>query len=339
MKRSLIFLPIVVLVVLLAAYVAYWAYVVSAITDAVMAMKERPSGGAPRVDFTELNVGGFPFRIEIAATAVRIESADVQFSVARLDAYLQPYDLGHIVLRVGGEVSLNVVRRDERGAPAPLRIEGTPKSFLASYIVDEDGPARLDVAVNEFAGSLTDGANAPVSLTANLAEIHLRRAPDGANATDLVAKLENATVGPGIEMLLGQTISRAFLETRLQNLALPALQSADYVRAWAQSGGRADVTASQLLWGGVDIEAKGAFALDAMRHLEGRMDTGIIGYDALLDKLFAAGRINMNERSLLSDTLGIVAAMGGGRASIPFNFARGKIFLGPVAIGELRPLF
>lgn len=339
MKRSLIFLPVVVLLLLLAAYAGYWLFIASRIEEAARALKEHPADGALAIDFAGLSVGGFPFRIELSATELRIAGADLQFAAARLDANLLPYDLDHIVLRLDGEVDLTLARNDESGAPAPLRLQGAAASFLASYIADGDGPARLDIAVNGFSGNLVDGANAPVALDAGLAEIHLRRAPDDASSTGLVARLESLTVGPGIEMVLGPAIERAYLEAHLQGLALPAMQSPGYVRAWAEAGGRAAIADAKLLWGGVDIEAKGALALDSTRRLMGELDAGVAGYDILLDRLFAARRIAANEKNILSGTFAIVAAMGGGRAAIPFNFARGKVFLGPVAIAELRPLF
>lgn len=334
-----IFVPVLVLLVLLGAYTGYWFYVAGQVETAITRMKEAPEQGAPHIEYANLAITGFPFRVEVIADGARIKTPDLEFSAARIDANLLPYDLNHVVLQVTGRVALNIARRDESGAPAPLLLSGGAQSLLASYIADRDGPARLDIAVNGFTGDLTDADKAPVSLAAANFELHLRRAPDDANATDLAAKLESVEIGPGIEPLLGQTLARALLEARLEALPFAAVQSGAYLRAWAQSGGRANITNGQLVWGGVDIQAQGVLALDSARRLTGTMQTSIAGYATLLDKLVAAGRITPDGRNLLGGTLDVVSALGGGRAALPIAFEAGRLYLGPVIVGELRPLF
>ena len=334
-----VFVPVLVLLALFGAYTGYWFYVAGQVETAIAIFKETPENGAPEFDYANLEITGFPFRIEVIADKARITAPDLEFFAERIDANLLPYDLNHVVLQSIGRVDLNIMRRDENDRPAPLAVTGAAKSFLASYIADGDGPARLDIALNGFSGALTDADNPPVTLSVANAELHLRRAPDDANSSDLVAKLETLELGPGIEPVLGRMLDRVLLDARLEALPLAAMQSGDYVRLWAASGGRANIANGQLVWGGVDIQATGIFALDAERRLNGDMDASIAGYATLLDRLYAAGRIDKNARSLLTDTLGILARLGGGRAGIPIKFDQGRVLLGPVAIGELRPLF
>jgi hypothetical protein len=93
---------------------------------------------------------------------------------------------------------------------------------------------------------------------------------------------------------------------------------------------------------GIELNAKGTLALDRGLRLLGALTAELKGYDKLVDALAMGGFLRASEAAAAKMALGTVGNTdNNGRAtiSLPVTAQDGRLFLGPVPVAKLKPLF
>ncbi|NWH08710.1 MAG: DUF2125 domain-containing protein [Alphaproteobacteria bacterium] len=343
LKRLYLYLPVLALAFVSAAYAVWWDVTAGAIEEGIIAWAANPAPGEPVIAYQRLTVTGFPFRIEIVADQPRILARNGTFQAERLIANVQPYDLSNIIFRAGGRQQVTLVG-EMQGAPLNAALEGTTRASLMSVKLGEAGPERIDIDLHGFDGTLTRTGEPPAALKADRMQLHGRRVPDEAgNAGPLqfVAMADRLTLGAGIDPLLGPDIAHFSLFARIDKPPQGALGDTAQLQRWLEEGGVLAIEDANLLWGKFDLNAKGELRLDDARRPQGRIDAAMKGYGALIDALMRRGLLAQEDGEnarLALNLMAMAAADDKGRVPVPLTLEEGKVFVGRMAVGSLAPL-
>jgi len=361
-SRWRIFGPTLALVALVAVYSVYW-YVMAGKTRGFLdAFATSPHTGNIAVGWGDLSISGYPYRIEADFTAPSIAAPRApeawSWSAQSLEADFLPYSLRHVVLKVDGEQVLRY-RDDARTGARRHVLRATAEGTWASYVDVRGAPfGRLAVDINNLV-AVKDGEapNTGERFAAGRFQFHSRPSgeqADGAGAEPLPAGVaesydvaiqgnDMAIDAADAPRALGSEIELFEAQARLKNAsATPNASPAEFARAWATQGGTLTISDMQVKWGPLDMWAQGELSLDAEARPQGRFEAAIADYPGLLKALVAADVVSEKDARIAQVGLGLVAQLQGdeaGRIRVPVVVTGGKVFLGPVPVATIGPLF
>lgn len=337
-----IFLPVAALAVLAIIYSVWWFYVADEIERAITEAHEQPGPNGETLDYSKLNISGFPFRVEVTLDNLRAATGETSYSAEQLIANILPYRFDHIVFRANGQQRLTALRAvdsDSGKAPTPITIEGKGASTLASALFEDGLPTRFDLDIQGFTGTVTLEGEEPRAVTASRAQAHLRRNPDRpTEALDVVTSAEDLAWQGGDEPLLGRRIE----EARLTGTWEPPLGLDRLDGVGPDALGTLAVENALLRWGEVEVAGGGTVALDAARRPQGEVKAFVGGYDKLLDALVASGQLGESDAQIAGQILTMMALAGRdpkGRVPVALTMRDGGAYLGKRRIAGLGRLF
>lgn len=331
--RYYILLGVVVAAAL--GYTAYWFYVAGLVPQQLDAWADQQRARGWVVSYDDVQVGGFPFRLEATVAAPRLaqpnQASAPSWQGERVGAVAHPWNLTHILFRFEGRQRLAFVERRQSRI-----VDVTMAENAGSLRTSTDGrPLRLSFEADEME---LVGVDLPGPATVRHAELHLRRNETTNRLGDAALKVEGLRLPAGVEAPLGRDIDLLNVILGLTGALPNGLPASDAVIAWRDSGGTLDVQKFDMTWGSVQAEASGTLLLDETTRPAGAMTAKIRGHEALLDAAAATGRIRTRDLDLAKSALGLLAAAGGGVLSVPVRLQNGQAYLGPILIGRLRPL-
>jgi hypothetical protein len=99
---------------------------------------------------------------------------------------------------------------------------------------------------------------------------------------------------------------------------------------------RVSIRDMRLLWGSLDLRARGELTTDARGYAEGRLDLRARNWREMLRVAVNAGMIGENMAGAVETGLGLLARLSSDRNTIevPLAFQNGETRLGPIVIGE-----
>jgi len=316
-RRSVTILAAVVTTVAVV-YGAYWFTVAGVIRDGIEDWAEARRADGMAVAYEDLAIGGFPGRFTATLSAPRIGGWHAQ----RLVAEARPFDLDRIAITLPG-----TQRLDLEGGVLELTLErGVAHLTLAGGI-----PESLDI---EAAGIALVTPRGLFSLT-SLAGL-IRRAPEAR----LTVEIDGRGLVLAAAAILGREIALIGV-TAFHDGPLPEAWTGPALAAWSAAGGTVEVERLNLEWGAVEVAAEGTLTLDGDLRPEAAFSAEIAGYGALLDQLVEAGRMKPRGASFAKTFLNLMAKKTTGRRVIaaPITAQNGKLYVGPLPLLKLTPLF
>ena len=168
-----------------------------------------------------------------------------------------------------------------------------------------------------------------------------RRPSDGPRELDVTLESDGLQLPRQLETAFGRDIDRLAVRGTLIGQAPRELTRAN-LQAWRRRGGAIAVDHLALIWSPVSLEGDGRLTLDDRLRPQGTLDVAVRGLGPALDKLAAAGRI---DRSAVNYAKLAIAALGSRdeatgetTVEVPLSFREGRVYLGPVPLGRLRPV-
>lgn len=336
-----IFWPTAALAVGVAIYSGYWYVVAGKVRAAIEGFAAAPAGSVA-VDWRDLSISGYPYRIAatFAAPVLRAPGAPEawEWSAPSVEADLLPHDLRHVVLKVEGEQILKY--RDAAGSHV---ISATSKGTWASYVEVPGAPVgRIAVDIDDLVAGRDGGAGASARFAAGRLQLHAQ--PAGAASYDVALQGDDVNASHfTAASALGPAIALVSAQMRLKDLPRSAHASfVEVSRGWLAEGGVLAVSDLAVKWGPLDLRARGELTLDAERRPQGRFDAAFADYDALIEALAKAKVVRERDAELALAGLGLVARLQNdeeGRVHVPVLMNDGKLFLGPLLVARLDPLF
>ena len=334
------------------AYAAYWFVLANEIERGVAAWAEARRADGMTVEYSTLEVTGFPLRVQPQATRVRIagpgKNPAWQWQSALLIGNVVPYNINHIVLSAPQpqDISLQI----NGGALEQYHL--VPGSARASIILKRGKLGRMDLDIE--GGMLSGGRLQAGPLTVGRAQVHTRDGENGENGEngeaqglkdprlfDISLKLENLDYPGFANSALGTHLTALALTASIEG-AWSTETGVAGIRQWRDAGGVAQLKAAEIDWGPLKLNAAGTLALDAQDRLIGSLTARLIGYDGLIKGLQGAGQLNKDEAQAATTGLGIIAMAAGGKNGelvLPLVLQDGEMFIGPLRVAKLKPLY
>ena len=345
-------LPFLVLALLVGAYGIWWANLATRIETALLDWQTDQAAQGIDVAWTDLNTNGFPYRLEVHLTDPSIEAGGSDgwaWAADHMTGQLLPYNLDHVIIDVPGKQTVRYATVNN-GAPEHFVLHLNSESFWASF-VDEGGDEQrfaLDMENLVANRERATGASTPQlagSAAATRLQLHARPTA-GANGTAFDAALRGEDLswtGFGETPWPGATIARLDMQARLSNLpddlsrALPVL-----LPEAAASGTTLAISEFTLHWGAIDMTGHGEVTLDDRGRPEGRFRTSVGNLDGLIAALVEADIVSQRSAGLAFAGITALSSLQGadpGRVNLPVAMKEGVLFLGPIAVARLDPVY
>jgi hypothetical protein len=325
---------VAVLVLVALGYVAFWFWMAAALERGVHRWADERRLEGMEVDWRELSVGGFPFRLRATVEEPRLalprHPLAPEWRGGRLVAYAHPWNLRHVLASFKEEHVLSF-RQGEARRLVALRA----RSWLASWQGGPDGRTRR-VSVDLHDAEAMDSAVAGPTRAARL-QVHARPGQAPNALADLAFSAAEVSLPQAAALPLGPEIERVELDATLLG-PFPEGGYPEGVLRWRDEGGVVEVRRFALDWNEVRIEAAGTLALDAATRPEGAFTAKLWNHGKLLDALVAANAMSPDDARLARAALDLLAAAGGGALTAPVTAQNGRLWLGPAAVARLSPL-
>ena len=341
MRFSLVF---GVLLTALLGYAVYWFVLAGQIEQAVHNWTQQQNDNGLTIAYDGLEVSGFPYRMQIEIRNVRLGAAGGaalpggqghwQWHTPLLVGNVLPYRFNHIVMRAPEPQQLVISGNSETGRSYRL----VPEIAQASLVLKAGQIERLaiDISGARLSGShIDDVALGRVQLHGCQTDTQ----DDRAAALELALQAENIRYQPFSETALGPLIETARIKGALSGATFSNDLSG--LVKQGQAANRFQLTAMQLRWGALDLDAAGTVGLDTENRPEGALTTRIAGYSDVLTALQHANQLSLKEAQAAQTALNLIALTAGrgdDTLSLPLVMRGGNLLLGPVRIARLPQL-
>lgn len=333
------YIVIVSLIVLLSlGWTGYWFWIRSRLVVEIERWTEARRAEGYEITDAGRSIGGFPARLEILVEQPRVSQAPFwTWSTDRLRVFIQPWNLTRIIMDLGFS---QTVEWSDTGGPRRLVVTGDRALSSAQFARDGN---LLAAALDLTRPILTEAGMG--EMRAERAQVHLRA--NHGESTDrpagsygVAVKLENARLPATAATPLGSDIALLSIVSTLP----PPLPPIDRRRLadWRDAGGVVDVDRLDLSWGPLEGSANGTLALDREMRPLFSFGTELRGFNQTVDAYANAGLLRPNQASGLKMVLTALAkpdAKGRQTAQLPITGQDGRLYIGPLGVANLPPLF
>jgi hypothetical protein len=364
-RRSwLIATPLIVVLVLAAAWSAFWYYAAGQAETRINAWQAQQASAGRAFTCAKQAVGGFPFRIEARCVDVSAELKDAQpplsLKLKEILVVSQIWDPKLFIAEFTGPLAASNAGQAPYATAswtlAQASVRGTP-----------DKPDRASIVVDDL--KLTEASGTPL-FDAKHAEFHARMQfgswPNNP-AIDLATNLKAASA-PGLSPYARDPLDADILAV-LHGMKdfvvkpLPVL-----IREWQARGGRFELQSSRIAQGEALATATGTLGLTQAGRLDGTLRLNVVGLEKLLPTIAqqkgvalsldrAAPALNALDRAVpglgariapqtqnlavgLLGLLGQPVDVEGKRGvSVPVRFTDGVGSFGPIPLGQVPAAF
>jgi hypothetical protein len=332
-SRFWLYGPVMLLVVLAAAWSAFWFYAHGRAAGEIDAALAREAGRGRSWSCADRSIGGYPFRIELRCKALALTSTRwgeaVRIETGPAVAVGQIYSPGLVIFEVSGPAKATL--------PEGRTLDLTWKSLDASLVWRN--PERFALVAGELRAVLTVPGLAPESWGASTLEAHLRRnpaRPASERAVDIAVSAKG-TVLPPIDALLGNTdIGEIDLQATLsQAESFRGGFNPDALESWRAAEGSLELTRLAATKGRARVDGSGQLLLDPQHRVAGELRLAAAGIEQI-------GGLRIG--NLLGGLGGFLGGRGGDNGKAPgltplppVSLREGRVFLGPIRL-PLQPL-
>jgi hypothetical protein len=343
-SRFWLFAPFVLLALVAVAWSVAWFVIRGRVVEQLDAALAREAAAGRQWTCTDRATSGYPFRIEVACSALTLQRGDTRASFGRVVSVAQVYQPRLIIAEVAGP--LQVVTGD-------ARIDAQWRLLQMSLHLAEGGFQRASLVASDVRLRGTGVTQAEIAGSGDRLEAHLR--PDPARtasegAYDVAFTVSKAAV-PALNEVIGGNepvdLSADLLVTRGRTLTDGS--PIDAAERWRQAGGSLELTRVALAKGARRLEAKGTLGLDDQHRATGRLELAVAGLEDVVARITGV-RVGGTGGALLGTLMGgqkpgadRAGAAGDSKlAQLPaVRLENGRVLLGPVALPGVRlaPLY
>ena len=359
----LIIVPVALVVVLAAAWTGFWFVAAGQAETQIAAWRAREAKLGRNYTCVSQTIGGFPFRLEVrcgepSAELRRPQSLAVKAKEAL--AVVQIYQPNLLISEITGPLTVG-----EPGSPAMFSADWRLAQTSVRGLMPP--PERISAVFDDLTVTRLDAGPAQTIGTAAHLELHLRQAPrlpQDTPALDLALRLTGATAPP-VPQLASAPVD-ADISAILHGLSdYSAKPLAQRLRELQAAGGRLEIKQARVKQGEIVTVGQGTLALNAAGLLNGELRLTVAGLEHLVTALGLddkIGRQAQGAASRLAPGLNLEKLLGSrGNAMIaaagvamlgqpaelevrkaimlPLRFTDGTVFLGPLMVGQMQPLF
>jgi hypothetical protein len=369
----LIALPLAIFVVLALLWTGFWFYAAHRAEIEIARWRDSEAQQGRVFACGRQDIDGYPFRIEVRCSDPDVQLRSWQPPVAFLakgaKVEVQVYDPTLVIGEFTGPLGIS-----EPNQPPTLLADWSLAQ--ASFRGRPAAPDRLSVVLDNARLSQSEAGAARPIANADHIELHGRMAGGTPTANPVIELGLRLTRGTSqLLPVLGQPTDGVMAATVYGLKDLTPKPWRAQLREIAQAGGRIEITQARLTQGDTVATGTGTLSVTPSGHLDGQIRLTVAGLERLIallgldqavakymaqrtggmsvDKLaggldrlmpglggMVRGQSGANLAAAGIGLLGEPAELDGKRAiALPLRFANGAVFLGPVGIGEVPPLF
>jgi len=357
---------IVLVAVLIGGWSAFWAVAAGKAQDMLEGWRVREAKAGRTFTCGEEDFGGYPFRFEFrcADATAQIKSSRIPFEVkARgVTVVSQVYDPTLLIGEYQGPLTVS-----PPGGAVELTVNW--KQFQSSLRGTPAKPERLSLVFERPAIDVIDNGIPRPALRASQLEVHGRLA-EGMVTDKPVVEVALRTSGafaPGVRALSAQPVD-AVVDMVLRGLNdFTPKPWPERFQEIAANGGKIDITEARMVQGETLAVGAGTLTISAGGRLQGQLRLTVAGLEAFLKAIDAQNLVQAspsmdklaNALDRFSPGLGQAAKQqvganlsaginmlgqqttleGRPAVSVPLRVDEGRVYLGPIPVGETPPLF
>ena len=345
--------PALAFIAFVAIYTVYWFSVTGEIRRQVEEFSASPQNGLV-TGWGEFSMRGYPYRIEAAFTQPAASAPDApeawEWRSERASVALLPYNLRHAVVTLGREHLIRYREPQNRGY-SQNEIRATAEKAQASYVGLKDLPfGRLAIDINGLDAQHVRGASGERD-RAKLTRLQLHARPATSErdepipaSYDFALRAEGVSIESGHRVpVLGNGLSHLLMQARLRDVPDTRHASAiELLNAWRDTGGTLAISDLIVKWGPLDLTANGELSLDRKNRPEGRLNAKVTDFKGLVEAMTAEGLVKEEEARIALAGLVLVSQFQGNRSDeiqVPIVMEKGRLYLGPLSVAKLEPLY
>lgn len=332
-SRFWLYGPFMLLVVLAAAWSAFWFYARGRIATEIDVALAREVERGRTWTCTDRSIGGFPFRIELRCNALSLTSTRwgdaVRVQTGPAVVVGQVYSPGLVILEASSPAKVTL--------PEGRVLDLTWKNLDASFAWRS--PERFALVASEPRGVLTTPGITTENWGAATLEAHLRRNPTRPAAEQAVdiAVTAKGTILPPVDALLGNTdageIDLQATLTQAENFRKGF--NPDALESWRGANGTFELTRLVSTKGKARVDGSGQLLLNSLHRVAGDLQLAAAGIEQI-------GGLRIG--NLLGGLGGFLGGRGSNTAAAPglttlppVSLREGRVFIGPFRL-PLQPL-
>lgn len=332
-------LPVLLLLLLSAAYIAWWLNAASEFRNRALTWMDDRRAEGWRIEFAEVTRRGFPLKLGLRFDKPAIGAPDAawRWTASRVLLSMPVFYAGSVRLAIKGDQAVEVTGASEPGAK-PRKYSGRAERFAFDLLPGGWIPnGRLAIRDLEM-----QGEGPGESLT--LPRLDLVSRGDPAAATDPTKSsyaVQFTARGMRLPQYLKVPLCSEIAHLKLDAKLLGGLDAGPWPYAlatWRDDGGAVEATRLMLACGGLKVEGEGTFALDPAGQPIGAMTARIQGYEAALDDLAAEKVISAHTAATAKILLRAMARSSGEGVpvlSAPVSIQDRTVSVGPVGLLKL----
>jgi hypothetical protein len=326
--------PLAAVALAIVAWTGFWFYSANRLERSIDDWIAAKRTAGWDITHDGIEIGGYPYRLRVDVNAPHISWPNRPGAPAwqadRLATIAHPWNLNHVLADLTGRHVLSKEIDGARRRVAIVSEEGAASltgAFRPEKSLSVD-LKRVDIAVD-------DRPNAHIDRW----QLHLRPGQRTGDLQDFALIANNLKILEPAGLPFGQTAELVAVQGTLTGSIPPGGTRRERTAQWRDDGGAVEFERIRIAWGDVGADISGALALDAEFRPIGAMTAKIKGHDRLIDAAAAAGQLPKHAVQPAKVALGLLAAANGGTLSVPLSMQDGTVFLGPVEIARLSPLF
>lgn len=375
----LIATPFAVFVLLAIGWSVFWFYTAARVEPEIDGWRAREAKAGRIHTCADQQIGGYPFRIEVACTTPAVEFAPG--STPGFSASGRPTILAARKIAVVAQIYDPTLLIGEIAGPMTIGEPKQPPNFSANWSLAQvsvrgtpQEPQRVSIAIDRPEVAALNRSAMELVASASHVELHGRIVSGSVNANpviETVLRMDGA-YAPLLHPLAAQPTDGKITAT-LSGLKDFAPKPWDVrFREMADAGGGIEIANARLAQGDIVVVGAGKLKINANGKLDGQLTLTVAGLDKLVNLLGADEQVSqllaqkggsMDKLSggldriipglgnVVRKNSGSIAAAGitmlgeprdiEGRkgVSLPLRFTDGAVFLGPIPVGNVPAVF
>jgi len=357
------------IVIAAAGWSAFWFYAADRANQAIAGWLEREARLGRHYSCGSQSLAGFPFRIEVRCAGAGVELHNMQPPLS--------VQMGDVL--VAAQIYQPTLLIGEWGSPITIAEQGRQPNMSGSWTLMRTSvrgrpraPERISIEFDDPAFDRFNADKPERIAAAKHAEIHARMAsgtPQDRPVVDLAFSARQLSAADIYPLVAQPTDADIDLTLRGMKDLSPKPWPVRF-REIQEAGGKIDVKTARVAQADWIATGSGALGLTVNGRLDGEIRVTIAGLDKLLQQIGVdvmsrpgpgADKLNsaFNALDKIAPGLGALArdraapALAAGAAilgqptelegrkavALPLRFDDGRVFLGPIRIGETQPLF
>lgn len=308
----------------------YWFWQASQQRNAFERWFEDRHAAGWAADYSALEITGFPNRIDTTLTAPRLgdPASGLVWEAPFFQILRLSYNPGHVIM-VWPEVQRFATPETE----VTLRADDLKASLRMADLV-QWVPERLVIA-GQGVDVVSEGGVQFAAETAQLSaermaarEDQYRVAFDASDVSGVIPNWIEVTStedeNPVLDLLRASAVV---------TFDRPLNRSA--IEAGRPQIAALDLTIAEAEWSGLELAMAGELLVDGMGVPTGRLTLKVRNWRDMLAQEAEAGRISATAMGQIEFTLNLISTLSGNPETLdlPFDFAEGKVWLGPLSLG------